>query len=72
MLHYLVRIDYLTYQLNELDSVELEPVEIGRLTAEREVLLHAETLREATFGAIQRLHEGHGSVCEGLDEVAGE
>lgn len=61
--------DFLQFQLKELESARLQPGEDEALEAERNILRHAATLREAAHGAYQSLYAGRGAVLEILAGV---
>src|SRR5690606_1327971 len=68
----LSRIDFLRFQLNEIDNAELVAGEEERLTDELTTLQHAETLRELTGRSTYSLYESDGAVIELIDQIARE
>ncbi len=73
----LTQIDFLRFQLDEIDSAELDPDEEEALQTEMQRLRHAEQLREVAQGARHRLYEGElavvdvvSGICHDLDRVA--
>lgn len=68
----LARIDYLSFQLEELDNANLRAEEEAELDAELGRLSNAESLREATQRGMHVLYEDEGSVCERIDQIARE
>ena len=61
--------DFLQFQLKELESARLQPGEDEALEAERNILRHAATLRDAVDGAFHTLYAGRGAVLEALAGV---
>ncbi len=51
-------IDLLRFELDEIDAASLDPAEVASLTAERERLRHAESLREGAGIALQAIAGG--------------
>jgi len=64
-----VQLEWMRFQLQELESAKLEPDEDKSLEHERNLLRHAATLMEASEGAYQKLYAGRGAVLEQLAEV---
>jgi len=60
------RIDLLRYQLEELDGARLEAGERANLTAERELLRHAEELSSELGGVAEGLSEGDSALLDTL------
>jgi DNA repair protein RecN (Recombination protein N) len=63
------RIDYLRFQLQEIDKVAPLTGEDDSLAATRTLLANAEKLRRLSDEAYDRLYEGEGSVVESLAVV---
>lgn len=63
------KLDYMRFQLQELDSAKLKPGEDVELEQERNLLRHAATLRDAAENANQTLYAGRGAVLEQLSGV---
>ena len=63
------KLDYMRFQLQELEGARLIPGEDGELEQERNLLRHAATLREAADHADQVLYAGRGAVLEQLSGV---
>jgi DNA repair protein RecN (Recombination protein N) len=60
------KLDYMKFQLQELEAARLIPGEDVDLEQERNLLRHAATLREAAERANQTLYAGRGTVLEQL------
>ncbi len=67
----LVRIDYLEFQLGEIDDAGLEPGEEAALQEELGILRNAERLSLAASEAIHRLDEGQDAIVDSLGELVG-
>ncbi len=67
----LARVDYLTFQLNEISRALLDPQERKELEKERDLLQHAETLRDETTQTSNALYEGDQSICDVLGDISG-
>ncbi|MEO1267251.1 MAG: DNA repair protein RecN [Myxococcota bacterium] len=65
----LARMDYLTFQLNEIEEVEIDLETDAHLDQELEVLRNAERLRDLASGACYGLYEGEGSVADVLSAI---
>lgn len=65
----LADVDYLTYQLQELERLDLAHNNFAALEAEREVLLHATEHRAALYAAAAAL-EGDDRTSGGIDALA--
>ena len=65
----LADVDYLTYQLQELERLDLAHNDFAALEAEREVLLHATEHRAALYAAAAAL-EGDDRTSGGIDALA--
>ncbi len=63
------RLDWLAFQLREIDAARLTAGEEEELRAERELLRHAESVRSGLGGALEALHEGEGSAGERLAQA---
>ena len=63
------RIDLLRFQLSELDDARVEAGEEDGLRQEREVLRHAEAIREGLGQASELLYEADGSAYEALSKA---
>ncbi len=63
------KLDYMKFQLQELEAARLIPGEDAELEQERNLLHHAATLREAAERANQVLYAGRGAVLEQLSGV---
>ncbi len=66
------RMDWLRFQLNELETARLIPDEDIELQKEKNLLRHAATLSEASRGAHQLLYAGKGAILEQLSNVEKE
>jgi DNA repair protein RecN (Recombination protein N) len=64
------RVDYLQFQIEEIDRVDPHPGEEELLRLERQKLGSAEKLRAATFEAEGQLYSGDGAACEQLARAA--
>lgn len=60
------RIDFLEYQLSEIEEVGLDPEEDAQLQEEFQRLKHAEEIGESAQRALQVSYEGDGSAVEQL------
>jgi DNA repair protein RecN (Recombination protein N) len=65
------RLDYLAYQLREIDQIAPEPDEDRALRAEREVLASAAKLQAAAEEAEAQLYSGEGAAAERLARAVG-
>ncbi len=65
------QLDFMRFQLHELEAARLVPNEDEELQNERRILQHAATLHEAAENAHRLIYREHGSVIEKLDEAAG-
>ncbi len=63
------KLDYMRFQLQELEAARLIPGEDVDLEQERNLLRHAATLREAAERANQTLYAGRGTILEQLAGV---
>jgi len=61
------RIDFLRFQIVEIDDARIEPGEEEELRRERAVLRHAEAIRSALDGATAALYEQDGAAYELLE-----
>lgn len=66
------RIDYLQFQLDEIDKVDPQPGEEETLKADRQRLGSAEKLRSATSEAERLLYSSDGAVIEQAQDAAGK
>ena len=66
------RIDYLRFQLEEIERVEPRSGESEQLRAELGVLKHAEKIASAASNSVRRLYGDHDSAVARLAEAAGE
>jgi DNA repair protein RecN (Recombination protein N) len=66
------REDYLTFQLRELDDLDVRVGEEAELESERARLRHAGKLGGATRGAAEKLYEGEGAICDELGRLLGD
>jgi DNA repair protein RecN (Recombination protein N) len=67
----LSRIDFLEFQLDELQKAELEPGEEEELRADLDTLKHAEKITEATHTASYLCYDADESAVEKLAEAVG-
>ncbi len=67
----LAQIDFLRFQLQEIDEAELEPGEEETLFREAQRLRNAEQLAEVAFGACDLLYEGESAVVDVVSEMCG-
>ena len=65
----LARMDYLNFQLNEIDGVEIDLEADERLDRELEVLRNAEKLSGLASGACYGLYEGEHAVADALSNL---
>ncbi len=63
------QIDFMRFQLQELEGARLVPHEDEELQAERKLLQHAAVLHEAAETVYRLLYRDHGSVLEKLTEI---
>lgn len=63
------KIDFLTFQIRELEQANLEPDEEEKLKAEREILTHSEKFISFTSEGIENLYSKDGSVLEVLSAL---
>jgi DNA repair protein RecN (Recombination protein N) len=63
------QMDWMRFQLQELESAKLEPNEDKELEQERNLLKHAATIRDAAQGAHQIIYAGRGAMLEQLAAV---
>ena len=66
------QLDYLRYQVQEIEALAPQPDEDARLRAERTLAAHAETRRTLTAGIYKTLYEDEDSVVGALARAAGE
>jgi DNA repair protein RecN (Recombination protein N) len=66
------RLEFMRFQLQELETAKLTPGEDLELEQERSLLRHAATLREAADRANQVVYAGRGAVLEQLSAVQKE
>jgi len=66
------RLDYVRFQLDELERADPRPGEDSALAEERTRLASAEKLREAASGAESLLYSRDGAAVELLDRAAGD
>ena len=64
------KVEWMRFQLQELDAAKLAPDEDAALEQERKLLKHAGTLSEAAQGAHQTLYGSRGSILEQFAGVA--
>ncbi len=60
------RLDYLSFELREIEEIDPRPGELEELAREADRLRHREALLAAARGAADDLYEGEGSVFERL------
>jgi DNA repair protein RecN (Recombination protein N) len=65
------RLEYLKYQMEEIQSAHLQAGEDIALEQEREVLAHSQKLSQHAESAYQILHESEQSTLEGLLTIGG-
>ncbi len=63
------KIDWMRFQLHELESAQLQPDEDTELEQERNILRHAATLAEAARDAHQSIYAGKGAILEQMSTV---
>lgn len=63
------RIDYLSYQIREIEDAHLIPGEEEELRGRRDLLRHAEKLKDALHKGVHLLEEASPSVCSMLREL---
>ncbi len=63
------RIDFLKFQLNEIDSARLKQGEKESIEGERAILLNLSRLKESSETAYMLLYEAEGSILERLSAV---
>lgn len=63
-------LDLLKFQVNELESAQLQPGEDARWLEEKEIQANVEKLRAATATAYGHLYDEEGSACSRLAQVA--
>lgn len=63
--------DFLRYQLEQLDDLDLQPGELRQLMQDREVAANATELKTQLHTALQALSDGPASVTSLLDEASG-
>ncbi|HEX8950063.1 MAG TPA: DNA repair protein RecN [Dissulfurispiraceae bacterium] len=63
------RIDFLRFQVAEIDAAQLKPGEKTELEEERSILLNLSKLKEASETAYMLLYEAEGSALEQLSSV---
>ena len=63
------KIDYLKYQINEIEKTDLKPNEEGQLDLEKKLLLSSEKRSVLSQEIVTTLYEGEGSVIENLFKV---
>lgn len=63
------KLDWMRFQLHELEAAQLQPEEDNDLEQERNVLRHAATLSEAARDAHQTIYAGKGAILEQLSVV---
>ncbi len=63
------KLDYMRFQLQDLESANLQPDEDKALEQELSILRHAATLREAAERSYGSLYAGKGAILEQLAEV---
>ncbi len=66
------RMDWLRFQLHELEAAKLLPNEDLELEKEKNLLRHAATLSEGSRGAHQLIYAGRGAILEQLANVEKE
>lgn len=66
----IARIDFLRFQIRELQDNWIEPDDRERMEQEIGLLRHASTLREKSYELAHQLSEGDNSLCDALGEVA--
>jgi DNA repair protein RecN (Recombination protein N) len=74
----LARLDYLKFQMQEIDRAVLDPVQKSKMEEEQRLLRHAERLRDEAFGVSRALfdedgsaQDAVGSACSGLQRLVG-
>lgn len=64
------KIDFLRYQIEEIDSAKIEDIyEYNKLVEEREVLLHSEELKDLTYSGYSTLYSQEDSVIDVLSQL---
>lgn len=63
------QLEWIRFQLQELEAAKLQPEEDILLEQERNLLRHTATLQDACEGSYQKLYAGRGAVLEQLSEV---
>ncbi len=63
------KLDWMRFQLQELDSAKLKPGEDGQLEGERNILRHSAALLDAAQGAYRDIYEAKGAILERLADV---
>jgi DNA repair protein RecN (Recombination protein N) len=61
--------DFLRFQIGELEAAKIQPDEDTELERERKVLKNAATLTSASQTAVKTLYSDKGSILERLSEV---
>ncbi|MDX9722782.1 MAG: DNA repair protein RecN [Myxococcota bacterium] len=65
----LARLDFLEFQINELEAASLDPLELPRLEQELRELENASLIRDAARNGVDQLYEDDRSVCVLLARV---
>lgn len=63
------RLDYLTFQLEELNALKLKPGEIEELTEKSRRMAHVERIAQAAGEAVEALYDGDRSVSAQLARI---
>lgn len=63
------QVDWMRFQVQELESAKLQPREDDQLEQERNILRHSAALMEAAHGAYHDIYEGKGAILERLADV---
>ncbi len=62
-------IDFLSFQLKELDDAEIKTNEEDEIKAELDILTNAQELKEKTYGAYWALYGDNQNIIEGLSKI---
>ncbi|MGO9377871.1 MAG: DNA repair protein RecN [Dissulfurispiraceae bacterium] len=64
------KIEFLRFQINEIEAAELQEVEKRKLEEEKAILLNASRLRESAEAAYELLYGSEGSILEMISKAA--
>ena len=67
--HKAAQMDFLRFQIGELESAKIQPNEDADLRQEREILKNAGTLAQSSQRAVNALYSDKGAILERLSEV---